>query len=88
MKPQISEGFGSDIVLLHKQKEVSQYLQQGGEGVAIILYPETDLPSFLAVKKLYEYLPDGDSIKVRLAVILSRIEREHQDIAEAGSWEK
>ena len=88
MKAQISEGFGSEWLLLHREEKTNSSPYTGKEGVAIILFPETDLPSFLAVKKLYESLPPDDPIKEKLATIIHRIQQEHQDIMGAGTWEK
>ena len=85
MKPQISEGFGSEWVLLNNHSEI---VMQGKEGVAVILFPETDTPSFIAVKKLYEALPSDDPIKEKLYTLIYRIEMNQQDIMGANAWEK
>ena len=86
MKPQISDGFGSEWILLNNQSEI---IMQGKEGVAVILFPETDTPSFLAVKKLYETLPIGEPfLRDKLFAIINRIEKEQQDIMGADTWKK
>lgn len=86
MKPQISEGFGSEWFLIHSIPGIIQD-PHGKEGVAVILFPETDEPSFLAVKRLYEALPPNAPLREKLYTIITRIEKERQDIMEADTWE-
>ena len=83
MKAQISEGFGSEWLILHNSKEY-----QGKEGVAVILFPETDLLSFLSAKKLYELMPYDNPLKKVLGKLIQDIDKRNQEIVEAGTWDK
>jgi len=106
MKPQISDGMGSEYIII---KQGKNYPSLDNAGVAVILFPETDELSFLAVKRLYEAIKEPASMRKWQGVVLlydlrgdeellrlerkigemiTRIEREHQDILEAGTWEK
>ncbi len=85
MKPQISDGFGSEWFLIHSTSGIINE-QQGKEGVAVILFPETDTPSFLAVKKLYEVFPLDNPLREKLYAIIYRIEMNQQDIIGAEKW--
>lgn len=88
MRPQISKGFGSEWTLIKaNESPVATVGLHGKEGVAVILFPETDTPSYFAVKRLCEKLLPDEPIKQELADIIKRIEAINQDIYASGKWE-